>query len=55
MTGLEPRTSGVTSVWSTNYATTAALDNKFLVIGISVTRLGDLLDLWQLFKAFGNN
>ena len=21
----------------------------------SVTRLGDLLDFWQLFKAFGNN
>ena len=23
--------------------------------GISVTRLGDLLDFGQLFKAFGNN
>ena len=22
---------------------------------VSVTRLGDLLDFWQLFKAFGNN
>ena len=24
-------------------------------VGISVTRFGDLLDLWQLFKAIGNN
>ena len=24
-------------------------------VGISVTRSGDLLDFWQLFKAFGNN
>ena len=24
-------------------------------IGISVTKLGDLLDFGQLFKAFGNN
>ena len=22
---------------------------------LSVTRLGNILDLWQLFKAFGNN
>ena len=27
----------------------------FLWVGISVTRLGDLLDFGQVFKAFGNN
>ena len=26
-----------------------------LLLGISVTRSGDLLDFGQLFKAFGNN
>ena len=25
------------------------------LIETSVTRLGDLFDIWQLFKAFGNN
>ena len=28
---------------------------KEMVVGISVTRLGDLLDFWQVFKAFSNN
>ena len=43
MTGFEPWTSGIGNDHSTNWATT------------SVTRFGDLLDLWQLFKAWANN
>ena len=31
------------------------LENIQKSIGISVTKLGDLLDFGQLFKAFGNN
>ena len=34
-------------------ATNGSLKISFLVF--SVTRLGDLLDFWQKFKAFGNN
>ena len=30
-------------------------ETQELYLGASVTRLGDLLDFGQLFKAFGNN
>ena len=32
-----------------------ALGQSYTHFTISVTRLGDLLDFWPLFKAFGNN
>ena len=31
------------------------MDSLIKAVGSSVTRLGDLLDFGQLFKAFGNN
>ena len=48
LTGFEPRTSEVGNDRSTNWATTISHP-------ISATRLGDLLDFGQVFKAFGNN
>ena len=64
MTGVELRISGVGSDHSINWATTLPMLKfvfdiifKQLKMGlvVSVTRLGDLLDFGQLFKAFGNN
>ena len=51
---------GLKPFWTLNkYVKTfwniAKLENLTILVTISVTRLGDLLDFGQLLKAFGNN
>ena len=41
--------------WQVEFFSDSSINNFAAVVGSSVTRLGNLLDFGQLFKAFGSN
>ena len=52
--GREGTSKNQDEIDTSNFAS-ARTDKHLTELGSSVTRLGDLLDFGQVFKAFGNN